>query len=194
MFVDLVDNIELGGRAMFTVQAYDANNGIPTLDPRMMPACTTDMTRLRVVVPDIAQSLVRGSELLNGVLTLDKDTGMGQLHHLRACQRDGWQHRPPYSSAPATWKSPTPSPSAIQTQCRRPTRWRGMMFTADVHRDRGPLPQGSGMVDVSWTRSEELSPSALVMLLDDQGDGSVVGISHFITLGSSTQFSGVDSR
>ena len=75
MFVDPVDNIELGDRAVFTVQAYDTNDGIPHL---ITDANNPDKNdTVEIVVPDIAESLVRGSELLNGVLTLDKDTGMG---------------------------------------------------------------------------------------------------------------------
>ena len=77
MFVDPVDNIELGGRAMFTVQAYDTNDGIPHLITDANDPDKNDT--VEIVVPDIAQSLVRGSELLNGVLTLDKDTGMGSF-------------------------------------------------------------------------------------------------------------------
>ena len=76
MFVDPVDNIELGGRAMFTVQAYDENDGIPHL---ITEAGDDKNDTVEIVVPDIAESLVRGSELLNGVLTLDKDTGMGSF-------------------------------------------------------------------------------------------------------------------
>ena len=79
MFVDPVDNIELGGRAMFTVQAYDTNDGIPHLITDAEVTISDKNDTVEIVVPDIAQSLVRGSELLNGVLTLDEDTGMGSF-------------------------------------------------------------------------------------------------------------------
>ena len=75
MFVDPVDNIELGGRATFTVQAYDTNDGVPYFAKNNEDMYTDD--KVEVVVPDIAESLVRGSNLANGALTLDKDTGMG---------------------------------------------------------------------------------------------------------------------
>ena len=75
MFVDPVDNIELGGRATFTVQAYDANDGVPHFAKNDEDMYTDD--KVDVVVPDIAESLVRGRMLDNGILTLDSDTGMG---------------------------------------------------------------------------------------------------------------------
>ena len=57
------DNIDLGGRAMFTVTAVDANDGIPhfiTIDD----TTTGDKNdTVEIVVPDIAESLVRGSDL-----------------------------------------------------------------------------------------------------------------------------------
>ena len=68
------DSIDLGGRATFTVTAMDANDGIPhfiTMDD------DDKNDTVEIVVPDIAESLVRGSELRNGILTLDSDTGMG---------------------------------------------------------------------------------------------------------------------
>ena len=73
-----VDNIDLGGRAMFTVTAVDANDGVPhfTMDNDMTEADESNNT-VDVVVPDIAESLVRDRMLNNGVLTLDSDTGMG---------------------------------------------------------------------------------------------------------------------
>ena len=69
------DNIDLGGRGMFTVTAVDANDGVPHF-------ITTDgdddkNDTVEIVVPDIAESLVRGSMLDAGTLTLDEDTGMG---------------------------------------------------------------------------------------------------------------------
>ena len=73
------DNIELGGRATFTVTALDANKGAPyltTTDDTTTDADDRNNT-VEVVVPDIAESLVRGSGLTAGTLTLDSDTGMG---------------------------------------------------------------------------------------------------------------------
>ena len=72
MFVEPDMNIALGGRATFTVQAYDAGDGIPYFTTDGMGKNDT----VDVVVPDIAESLVRGRMLDNGVLTLDADTGM----------------------------------------------------------------------------------------------------------------------
>ena len=69
------DNIDLGGRGMFTVTAVDAKDGIPHFITDMDAADKNDT--VDVVVPDIAESLVRGRMLDNGVLTLDSDTGMG---------------------------------------------------------------------------------------------------------------------
>ena len=69
------DNIDLGGRGMFTVTAVDANDGIPHFITAEGEEDKNDT--VEVVVPDIAQSLVRGSDLVAGTLTLDADTGMG---------------------------------------------------------------------------------------------------------------------
>ena len=69
------DNIDLGGRGMFTVTAVDANDGIPHFITTEDDDDKNDT--VEVVVPDIAQSLVRGSDLVAGTLTLDEDTGMG---------------------------------------------------------------------------------------------------------------------
>ena len=73
------ENIDLGGRGTFTVTAVDPNDGIPHFtmdDPDTMDMDESNNT-VDVVVPDIAESLVRGSELDNGTLMLDAETGMG---------------------------------------------------------------------------------------------------------------------
>ena len=72
-------NIDLGGRATFTVTAMDANDGVPhftmDMDERRRPNDTVE-----IVVPDIAeQPGARVRIASNGVLTLDKDTGMGSF-------------------------------------------------------------------------------------------------------------------
>ena len=64
MFDDPVDNIALGGRAMFARSKHMtcerwASPTSPPMDPRHM--YTDD--KVDVVVPDIAESLVRGSDL-----------------------------------------------------------------------------------------------------------------------------------
>ena len=69
------DNIDLGGRATFTVTAVDANGGIPHFIT--MDDADDKNDTVEVVVPDIAESLVRGTKLDDGTLTLDADTGMG---------------------------------------------------------------------------------------------------------------------
>ena len=133
MFVDPVDNIELGDRTMFTVQAYDTNDGIPHL----ITMGDGKNDTVEIVVPDIAESLVRGRMLDNGVLTLDADTGMGSFT-IYAPSNAPAGSTAASSSAPVTWKSPTPSPSAIQTQ--HPTRWRRMSSPRITPWTR-PLPQ-----------------------------------------------------
>ena len=75
MFVDPVGYIDLGGRATFTIQTYDANDGIPSFTTEGDDKNDT----VDVVVPDIAESLVRGNNLRNGILMLDADTGMGSF-------------------------------------------------------------------------------------------------------------------
>ena len=180
MFVDLVDNIELGGRATFRVQAYDANNGAPHFS-KNDAGMYTDNT-VEVVVPDIAQSLVRGSELLNGVLTLDADTGMGTFTiYAPSNAADGSTARIFVSAGDVeithtvTFGDPDATPDPMERDG----------FTAD-YTVTATSTADSGMVDVSWTRSEELSLS-LVSLI--KGDDVV---DFTITVGLSTQFSGVD--
>ena len=75
------DNIDLGGRATFTVTALDANKGAPhfTMDDEGTRNVDESNNKVEVVVPDMAESLVRGRMLDNGVLTLDADTGMGSF-------------------------------------------------------------------------------------------------------------------
>ena len=141
------------------------------------------MDTVEVVVPDIAESLVRGSELLdNGVLTLDEDTGMGSFTIYAPANVTAGSTARIFVSAgdveithTVTFGDPDATPDPMERD----------EFTAD-YTVTATSTAGSGMVDVSWTRSEELSLS-LVSLI--QGDDVV---DFTITLGTSTQFSGVD--
>ena len=178
MFVDPVDNIELGDRAMFTVQAYDTNDGIPHL---ITDAGDDKNDTVEIVVPDIAESLVRGRMLDNGVLTLDEDTGMGSFTIYAPANAPAGSTARIFVSAgdveithTVTFGEPGATPDPMERDG----------FTAD-YTVTATSTAGSGMVDVSWTRSEELSLS-LVSLI--QGD-KVVDFN--ITPGMSTRFSEV---
>ena len=176
MFVDPVDNIDLGSRAMFTVQAYDAVGGTPHFG-------TTPATDNMVEV--FIQGLPNGNTRnldATGMLTLNKDTGMGTFTVFAPnTAEDGDTIRIFVASGAmeqqvdVTFGEPGATPDPMERD----------EFTAD-YTVTATSTAGSGMVDVSWTRSEELNLS-LVSLI--QG-GEVVDFT--ITLGISAQFSGVE--
>ena len=183
MFVDLVDNIELGGRATFTVQAYDANNGAPHFSKNDADMYTDNT--VEVVVPDIAQSLVRGSELLNGVLTLDADTGMGSFTIYAPANVTAGSTARIFVSAGDVEITHTVTfgdPGAMP-----PTDPMDDMFTA-MYTVMADSPS-SGMVEVSWVTTQ---PISLVMLMDDQGMVAAWDVA-LLALGSSAQFSGIQA-
>ena len=161
MFVDPVDNIELGDRAMFAVQAYDMEMGIPhftTMDPGKNN--TVD-----VVVPDIAESLVRGRMLDNGVLTLDADTGMGTFTiYAPSNAPDGSTARIFVSAGDVEiTHTVTFGEAGAMPPTDGTTDPMDHMFTA-MYSVMADSPS-SGMVDVSW--SEDAFDTDMVMLLQD---------------------------
>ena len=177
------DSIDLGGRATFTVTAVDANDGIPHFIT--MDGDDDKNDTVEIVVPDIAESLVRGSELRNGVLTLDADTGMGSFTIYAPANVTAGSTARIFVSAgdveithTVTFGDPDAMP---------PTDPMDDMFTA-MYTVMADSPS-SGMVEVSWVTTQ---PISLVMLMDDQGMVAAWDVA-LLALGSSAQFSGIQA-
>ena len=180
------DNIDLGGRGMFTVTAVDANDGVPhfTMDNDMTDADESNNT-VDVVVPDIAESLVRGRMLDNGVLTLDADTGMATFTiYAPSNAPDGSTARIFVSAGDVeithtvTFGEAGAMPPTDGTTDPMDDRFTAMYTVmADS--------PSSGMVEVSWVTTQ---PISLVMLMDDQGMVAAWDVA-LLAIGNSAQFS-----
>ena len=185
MFVDPAMNIALGDRATFTVRARDTNMGVPnfiTTDDATTDADDRNNT-VDVVVPDIAESLVRGRMLDNGVLTLDADTGMGSFTIYAPANAPAGSTARIFVSAgdveithTVTFGDPDATPDPMDDR-----------FTA-MYTVMADSPS-SGMVEVSWVTTQ---PISLVMLMDDQGMVAAWDVA-LLALGSSAQFSEIQA-
>ena len=174
--------IPLGDSGTFTVTAMDEIGGLPHFTTAA--AVTTERPQnnlVNVFVADVPSGNVRGLASGNN-LELDEDTGMGTftLYAPRDAEQ-GEVARIFVGSGDSevaltvTFGDPDATPDPMERDG----------FAAD-YTVTATSDEGSGMVDVSWTRSEGLSLS-LVSLI--QG-GEVVDFN--ITGLTSTEFSGVD--
>ena len=176
------DRIGLNGSGVFTIQAYDEEMGIPHFamdDPDTNADESDDM--VVVFIQGIAPGNTRGISP-SGIVDLDEDTGTGTFAiYAPNGAMDGDTIRIFVGSGDmeqmheVTFGEPGATPGPMETD----------EFTADYTVD-ATSTAGSGMVDVSWTRSEELSLS-LVSLI--QGDDVV---DFTVAVGTSAQFSEVD--
>ena len=167
-------HISLNGSETYVVTALDANDGIPYFE------------MAKPTVEIFIQGLERGNTrylMTNETeLGLDPDTGVGSFAiYAPPGTMDGAKIRIFVSSGDieqehvVTFGDPDATPDPMETD----------EFTAD-YTVTATSTAGSGMVDVSWTRSEELSLS-LVSLI--QGNEVV---DFTIVVGTSAQFSEVD--
>ena len=156
MFVDPVDNIELGDRATFTVQAYDAVGGTPHFGATL----ATD-NKVEVFIQGLPNGNTRNLDATS-MLTLDKDTGRGTFTvFVPNNAEDGDTIRIFVASGAmeqqieVTFGEPgvTPGPDPMDD-----------MFTA-MHTVMATSPS-SGMVDVSWMMGGDFDTS-LIMLMQD---------------------------
>ena len=168
--------IDLGGSGTFMVQAYDETMGVPYFKD-----ATAGMPPM---VEVFIQGLASGNTryITNGMIDIDPDTGMGEfIVYAPNSAMDADVIRIFVSTGDmekmheVTFGEPGVTPGPDPTD----------EFTADYTVD-ATSTAGSGMVDVSWTRSEELSLSLVSLIRGDQV------VDFTIILGTSTQFSEVD--
>ena len=173
------DSIDLGGRATFTVTAVDANDGIPHFITTEDDDDKNDT--VEVVVPDIAQSLVRGSDLVAGTLTLDEDTGMGTFTiYAPSNAADGSTARIFVSAGDVEITHTVTFGAATPVEGEMPT----LMAPTNV----APISLFAGQVGVAWQPGENAF-GHLVVLFD-----SANNVADSMTLGPSADshtFNGV---
>ena len=169
------DRIDVGGSGTFTVTATDSTGmGVPYFKDDAAK-------KVNVFIQGLIPGNVRGLDSSNNV-TLDADTGMGSFTiYSPPGTVDGATVRIFVGSGDnevshiVMFGEPGVTPDPMETD----------EFTAD-YTVTATSTAGSGMVDVSWTRSEELSLSLVSLIQDDK---KVVDFN--ITPGMSTRFSEV---
>ena len=170
--IDGPDRIALGRSGTFMVQAYDKKMGIPHFDG--------GMPMVEVFIQGLASGNTR--YITNGMIDIDPDTGMGEfIVYAPNSAMDADVIRIFVSTGDmekmheVTFGDPDATPDPMETD----------EFTAD-YTVTATSDEGSGMVDVSWTRSDGLSLSLVSLIQgDDVVDFTITGV-------MSAEFSGVD--
>ena len=171
-------NIELNGFVTYTVTAEDMKNGIPYFDRDSTDG--TDRNDMVTVSVQPTEALVIGTNTAGQVM-LDDD-GTADFIVYAALDADNGDHGRIIARLGElqdieliTFGDPDATPDPMETD----------EFTADYTVD-ATSPAGSGMVDVSWTRSDGLSLSLVSLIQGDKVvDFKITGL-------TSTDFSGVD--
>ena len=178
---------ESTGLGRYTVKATDANGNVPTdlYGDHDDNGDTPDVLNKKVLVAvRVDDARVLGVNQDTGEVTLDKN---GEATFTVQMPQDAVAGTTVSITVNISGTDITDTVVAMYGEMNGepPAMMETDGFTAD-YTVTATSTAGSGMVDVSWTRSEELSLS-LVSLI--QGEEVV---DFTITVGTSTQFSGVD--